>query len=923
MSRLPSILALLSTSLMATSAFAVTGDAPVRWAPGTRGEPITQPAVQQRLNASPAWLDFTDRRGDWTARWDEATRVPSQLWGQGVDVDSAALADDVGAWDLGYTLLAEDAGLHGVDLADLQPLVIDRDAGMTVITFARTHFGLPVVDARVSLRFKQGRFVMAQYDSMPGVTEQVPAIAPQQSQADALQAATVALGWALEETEYLGADLVVLPLLAADSVTYRLAWQLDLRSRVAPSHKLVWVDARGGELLRWDEQVRHIAGTAQLERDDRFPQQGLVLGPMAWAQIETADGSFEADHAGRFDFEVDGDTPATFEPGSRWFAINDHGNAPLSFEGTLGLDGAQLVALPTATDETLLVRQRAQLDAHAAAHVVRDRVRSINPLFAWAANQADVHVNIDDGGCNAFFDGDINFLRQNQQCNNTARVADIVFHEYGHGFHAYSIVQGAGGFDGALSEGLGDYMAATITGDPATARGFYRGNTQPLRDIAPNHVWPDDVGEIHYTGIIIAGALWDLRTELVATYGDEAGVERADDIFWNVARLSTDIPDAYADALLADDDNGDLSDGTPNKCMIDDVFGLHGLGAAADDTGLFTIHHEPPAAAQAEVDVTLPMSVELARPDCTVGEVRAVLVHWSLDGQEFQTVEVEGSSDLQAVLPAPPAGSLLRYRLEAISPSGQVLGVAPRGSITDPWYGVAVSGLQELYFEDFEGGDGGYVSELIEGDPERDGANDWGWGAPLGQAGDPVGCWSGTGCWGNDISPEENWNGAYQRNVHNALRSPRIDVGAVDELHLEFRRWLTVEDGVFDDAILRVNGVVVWEQHSSGTNEGGEHHEDRHWAQRSYDITDLVEDGAVEIQWEIISDGGLQLGGWNLDDVRLVGRLAAAVPVDDAPADDEGLAGGSGCSSCNAGGGRSALGLLLLPLLLVARRRRG
>ena len=921
MARLSAAFALLSASLLATPALAVTGGGAVRWAPGTRGEPIVQPAVQQRLDAGTAWQDFVQRRGAWTARWDGATRVPSQLWGQGVAVDAAALADDVGAWNLGFDLLAEDAALHGVELGDLQPWAVNREAGMTVLTFARTHEGLAVVDARVSLRFKQGRFVMAQYDSMPGVAAQVPTVIPQIAQADAVQAAVQQLGWAWEETEHLGAELVVLPLLSSDAVTYRLAWQLDLRSTTSPSHKLAWVDARGGGLLRWDELVRHFAASVSVEKDDRFPQQGLVLGPMANVEVRAADATWEADHTGRFEFDVSEDTAVTFEAGSRWFAITDHASTPASFEGWLTAGDAELIAAPPEDlDETSARHLRAQLDAHAAAHEVRVRARTINPLFSWAATQAEVHVNIDDGGCNAFFDGDINFLRQNQQCNNTARVADVVYHEYGHGFHVYSIVQGAGGMDGALGEGLGDYMAATITGDPATARGFYRNNTAALRDIAPNHVWPDDVGEIHYTGIIIAGALWDLRVALVEAYGEDEGVPLADHLFWNVARLSSDIPDAYADVLLADDDNGDLADGTPNKCMIDEIFGLHGLGVAAAENGLFSIAHAPPEFVEADVDIVLPMTVELARPDCTTGEVSSVLLHWSLDGVTFETVEVPGQGELEAVLPAAPAGALLRYHIEALSASGEVLGAAPRGSISDPWYGVSVSGLREFYFEDFEGSDGGYTSELVAGDPDREGSNDWGWGTPQGQSGDPVGCWSGESCWGNDISPEENWNGAYQRNVHNLLRSPVIDVGDVAELQLMFRRWLTVEDGVFDEAIVRVNGVVVWEQYSSGTEQGGEHHEDTHWALRSYEITDLVEDGAVQIEWEIISDGGLEMGGWNLDDVRLLGRvLEAAPPAPETP--DDSTLGGAGCSSCSAVSGGGSLGLLLLPLALLLRRR--
>ena len=108
------------------------------------------------------------------------------------------------------------------------------------------------------------------------------------------------------------------------------------------------------------------------------------------------------------------------------------------------------------------------------------------------------------------------------QCENTGRLADVVYHEFGHSLHAHSIIDGVGAFDGALSEGLADYLAATITGDPGMGRGFFY-DEGPLRHIDPpdmEHVWPRDVGEIHYTGLIFAGAMWDLRKLLIQQYGE-------------------------------------------------------------------------------------------------------------------------------------------------------------------------------------------------------------------------------------------------------------------------------------------------------------------------------------------------------------------------------------------------------------------
>jgi MYXO-CTERM domain-containing protein len=567
-----------------------------------------------------------------------------------------------------------------------------------------------------------------------------------------------------------------------------------------------------------------------------------------------------------------------------------------------------------------------------AAHEVRLYALGINPDFGWAGRRAEVTVNLPDGGCNAFYDGNINFLAQNQNCNNTGRVADVVYHEYGHGFHRWSMVEGVGSFDGALSEGLSDYMSATMTGDPGTARGFYRGSTQPLRDIAPNHVWPNDVGEIHYTGIIIAGALWDLRVALSNELGDAAGVALADQFFLAVSARATDIPTAYEEVLLEDDDDGNLANGTPNKCLIDEEMGRHGLGPAAPDAPLFTLDHTIPTNPAPGSELHLTVSSGLARPDCTTGSVGSVRVLYTFDDDadldDFESIELAGndSGEYDLTLPSATDGTFLRYRLEVLDADGNISGSEPQGSITDPWYGLWIGDYETVFFADFEDDDGDFDHDLISGDAEREGADDWAWGEPGGDAGDPEVAYSGDFIWGNDISPEDNWNGAYQPNVHNVLMAPSIDIEGATEVHIQFRRWLTIEDGFYDTANLRVNGRTIWTQYAAADQDSaGDHHQDLHWAFRSYDVTDLLDaTGTLRVEWELLSDGGLQLGGWNIDDFRVIAKFGDS-PNGENPGVTDPLAGGAACEECSAVGGSNPTGAwLLLGLLGVvgSRRRR-
>jgi len=914
--------AAMIATLTSTSALAVVGGEADRLAPDQREYRIATDAIQERLAQQPAWQGFLDRHGpDWTALFDEATRTPVRFWGSGWDVNAAKLATDEGAFAIAMDILAAERQLLGdVSLSDLAPLPVDRKQGITTVSFTRTWNRLPAEDARVSLRFKAGRFVMGQLESMPGIDLRVlePSIDSAQATADAL----AEMEWAASESLAVEPpNMIVYPIASAQSVEYRLAWKLELRSSAFPSHRLVYMDAGTGELLGWREQVRFIDGSLAAEHDDRYPDNGMITSPLGWAEASVNGQEVETDGAGGF--TVDAGGTVTWTAGSRHFRVRNSGDVLAEFSGELSTDGDTLVAVPDPElDESKVRRVLAQLDTHVAAHMVRDRALRIDPGFGWASTRVDATVNSDDRSCNAWFDGDINFVREADGCNNTGRLADVVFHEYGHGFHAYSIIDGVGGFDGALSEGMGDYMAATITGDPATARGFFKGSDDPLRDIEINRVWPEDVGEIHQTGRIIAGALWDARKALVSTLGEQAGIDHADQLFLAIASRASDIPTAYAEAILADDDNGNLADGTPNQCLIDDAFGIHGLGPAADDVGLFAIAHGLlDSNAPADQGVRIEADVTLARPMCTTGEASEVRLLWSHGTDEFETLTMDAANGdtWAAEIPGAPVGTEVRYRIEVYDDNGDLSGMIPRGSITDPWFATFTGEPVVLFEADFEENDGGFVHDLIQGNADSEGADDWQWGVPGGLSGDPLTAWSGEMIWGNDLSPEENWNGAYQPNVHNVLASPVIDVaGEHEAVYLQFRRWLTVEDGFFDSAAVSVNGATVWTQYAGGSeNDASNHHEDEHWAFRSYDITDLVTGGTAQVTWELISDGGLQLGGWNLDDVRIV-----AIPSLDGAADLP--IEGEGCGCASSGSQAPGAGALLASLFLIGglRRRR-
>jgi hypothetical protein len=123
-------------------------------------------------------------------------------------------------------------------------------------------------------------------------------------------------------------------------------------------------------------------------------------------------------------------------------------------------------------------------------------------------------------------------------------------------------------------------------------------------------------------------------------------------------------------------------------------------------------------------------------------------------------------------------------------------------------------------------------------------------------------------------------------------------------VHLQFRRWLTIEEKTKDRASISVDGEVIW-QNAPGD---GLDHVDREWR-----FVDLPMPKGGAITWSLDANTETELGGWNLDDVCVVAFDACA---DCDPPSEPG-----GCCSSSGGCGGSLLGLGVLGLLFRRRRR--
>lgn len=828
----------------------------------------------------PGWPDHTRSKvarsaaGTWNSIWDEHTGVPLRIFGSGIAapgaVASAAAAEEFARRYLAIYIdtLAPGAAAKDFVLAGNEEL-----RGVRTVGFYQYHRGMQVVGGQVSFVFKHDRLIVMGSQALPAVQARLGTPVSDQ------RAAAGATSWIRRDrapdarAASVGAA-VVLPLIGEDGrIEYRSALPVEVGSRAPLSRYTVYVDAATGEPIARQNHLRAIAGTVFYNAAERWPGSDRRDYPAIHASL-TVDGEVvTSDEGGLVSWLGKAIALMIAKPAGPFVQIIDEGGALGSAMFDLR-DGGSAVWNEANTEFV-----DAQITTFVHANLAKDYARTLNPALPWLDETMTAHVQAVIPGfgrtCNAVSDGNsIYMFRGDDNCSNTGRLSDVIYHEFGHSLHAQSIIPGAGAFDGALSEGIGDYYAATRNDDPAMGRGIFLSDA-PLRHIDPpdrEYRWPEDIrSDPHATGLIFAGVMWDLRKELIRTMGKEAGVTYADRLFYAVLQRASDIPSSYVAVLSEDDDDGNLMNGTPNVCLINRTFGLHGLVDFSFGGGV--------AVSRPSRDGML-VSVETRAPTHVCPDtprIDSATIEWHLRGQEDQRgmVPMEaGGSVYAGKIPAQEPGSVVRYRVVVAMTDGATQ-VYPRNP-ADPYYELYIGDTIPLYCNDFEHdpeqGAQPWTHGALAGDDK------WQWGTPTGAGGDPTEAHSGTGVYGMDLGGS-GLDGRYASSSHSFARSPRIATAGYDEVRVQYWRWLGVEDGVYDQARVYANDEQVWA--NRGSDSGATHHRDGEWVFHDIDVSEQAQSGALELELALESDEAVEFGGWTIDDFCVVARASTAAACGD------------------------------------------
>lgn len=828
---------------------------------------------QMELRQWGGWPAFRAMHPKWSAEFNEETGLPRRAYGDPIPTSGST---DV---ERAVQFLSSELAAYGLPIHELAVQGTAPTAKLTYVHFGQSHAGLPVLGARAMVKLDaQHRVISFSADVVKDINV---ALTPT---LDATAAATAAgLGLSgVTSSEHVGLGLLPVPVAGHNDV--RLVHRVSVHTQRGdtPGRYTCLVDAHTGQLLYRTNEVRtcdHGASEADAGVDvtttalayTGSPLDAPVVQGLPELAVNVGGNIFYTDITGFLASGVAGPSSGNFQLRGRWADVRTAGVTP-ALSNTLS-EGPNNISFNSSAN----IRERS---AYLYVNQIHTHAKNVLPDFTGMDFQIPTNLDLTTDNCNAFYDGSsINFYAEANNCRSLATINDVVYHEYGHGINDKFYLSLSSAFsNGAMNEGYADVWALTLTQNPILGLGINLDNTNSTvrRYDGEPKVYPVDiVGEVHSDGEIICGAWWDTYLEL------GSDMDLTLDLFalaypgLQANTFNGNEGPAYRDVLLdvlqADDDDGDITNGTVHGGAIVEAFGRHGITLISDAL----LFHDGLLAAPAEEDVEIEVELVITFPSTEY--LQDASLFYKVNGATAWTpvgMSTTNGTTYLSSIPSQPAGTLVSYYVALRDIFGQTSSITPiAADRTDP--GLPFYVLVGYDLAATENADD--LSELGTWDEGLPGDNAitglWELGPPIGSYSTPgqlsTVCQpgyqhteGGEYCWytGNALSITDGIGENDVDEGSTTLLSPNIDISAYTNPAMSYWRWYT------NNPPSGANPNADWWQVYASSDEGDTwvrvedtRSGERNWRRKVFRVQDVLGD-VDQIQLKFIASDSLRPG---------------------------------------------------------------
>ena len=677
--------------------------------------------IQNNLRNQQAWQSFISLNPNWYTYFNEYNYKPHRAFGSPIDLNIGNSLDE-----RILNFIYSELSVFNIP----QNLALERkteNKKYINYNFVQYHNNLEVIDSRLYAKLNLSNQIVAfGLDVFSDISIDLN---PSISTVQAIQSASQNITSIITLNSVEDA-LKILPIPINGKYNFHLVYVVNISTQLnhGPANYICYVDANDGKLLMRNNSVLYEAPQqANIHVDGELyathPYNPASYEDLINLRVEHSGITYYTDSAGEVTI-----------PGSI-------GNANYSLQGlftqvrTNSIIPSLILPLTTTSvsfNSNSTIQERT---AFYSVNKIHDHLKSIFPTFTGLDYSMGTNVDV-AGSCNAYYDGEINFFAEGNGCNATAKIPDVVYHEYGHAINSYRY--GSGMQNGGLNEGFADLWALSLTESPVL--GFGWDSQDPavfVRRYDQNRkVYPQDLsGEVHADGEIIAGAFWD-------TYLNLGNMQQMLDLFKYTYDGAPDGPngsegiiytDVLVEVLFADDNDANLINGTPNDIAIIQAFALHGITLLSNAV----IAHAPISTTPGNIDIPINANISatyswaLASANCFY-RVNDNTTWNSL------TMTANGNS-FTTTIPAQPNGSVVAYYISLTDNYGFESGINPQEANVMPIKDANLPFFILVGYELFDEEDFDFSIGFWQTSDPSDNATTgmWDIGAPLGSYDNP------------------------------------------------------------------------------------------------------------------------------------------------------------------------------------------
>ncbi|MFP4528815.1 MAG: T9SS type A sorting domain-containing protein [Candidatus Kapaibacterium sp.] len=650
------------------------------------------------------WLEFMKNNGVWTIDFDEATGTPHRAVGKAIKIEGYDRITEENIEAASMRFLRKYASLMGIETENLKLVRKTHVNRRWYVTYRQMYRGVEVLHSEIELRIFENGNVMAfgadYYDDID-----VPVVATI-SESEAIASAIDGINYNPKSDKTLAAGKkFILPVKKGYSVDYKLVYEVNVNQPRKMQRWSAYVDARSGKLVRRRNEIPRatetLTATGGVKPVYSFDQEESL--PFRHMTVKVNGQEYTTDENGMVDVDLNGSATVTAGMNGLYANVStDEENADYSNTFASG-EEINLVW----DDEN---SHRFERYLYYYTNYVHDYAKTIDPDMTCMDFPMDVKIEFNGQSPNAGSQGrTIRFMAVSNPDYVFAETPSILYHEYGHSINML-LYQDLGaptqlGMENlTCQEATADIFSALIIDSHLIGEGaFATDSTKVIRNLKNDMIYPDSLAaDSHHNGLILGGAYWDLYEmtgdlEYARHLTHFVKYGMPDDINIGVA-----FKEFFLETLIADDDDGDLSNGTPHSEEIITCFNRHKIG--------FNLFYLLSLAHQ-ELDDTRdtenPYPVVFTLSETAgIGDskVEDVAVMYTLDnGETLNRVEAErtGENEFTAYIPPQPRGTMVKYYMVGTeSVSGHDLEFVE--NVRNPIPYVFLVGYNELYVQDFD-----------------------------------------------------------------------------------------------------------------------------------------------------------------------------------------------------------------------------